>query len=239
MHTKIYNDINLAIVQLDLSRKRILDVGCGTGLLGRELKKKGNYVFGIDSSEQELAIAKTRLDGTKQLDITSDELNLPGSFDVLIFADILEHLPNPFFVLKRFLPLLSPGGMVIVSVPNVACYSMRLGLLFGQFNYTDFGLLDKTHLRFFTKKTSRQLIQNAGLNIMKISITPYFIRPLFRIWRKIRGGNIHGDTEEKILNSQTFLIYARFVFPIERLVAKICPSLFAYQFVIVAKKITT
>lgn len=235
---KIYSDLNLGILRLNITNQKILDVGCGTGVLGAELRKKGNYIYGVDISAEELFIAKNRLNFVNQVDIFQDISVLPNDFDVIIFADILEHVADPLAILKKFINHLKDKGEIIISVPNVACYNMRLALLLGQFNYKDYGLLDHTHLRFFTKKTIKRLIENAGLQIVKVDVTPFFARPFFRLYKVIfYKESLGGELEEKVLSSKSFQVYKKWVFPLERLLAKARPTLLAYQFIIIAKKI--
>lgn len=233
---KIYNDINLGILRLGLRNKKILDVGCGTGLLGVELKKAGNKVYGIDISEEELSAAAARLDGVEKLNVITEVSSLANDFDVLIFADILEHLPNPEETLKKFLPKLKSEGLVVASIPNVACYNMRFSLLGGHFNYTDYGILDSTHLRFFTRKTAKEFIQGAGLDILKVEVTPFFVRSLFRLYRSISGNAGAKGILDNLLHSGAFKIYRKWMFPLEHFIASLWPTLLAYQFIIIARK---
>lgn len=93
-------------------------------------------------------------------------------FDYILFADVLEHLRDPEAVLKRALPSLKAGGKVIVSVPNIANLVMRLSLLAGRFDYTERGILDRTHLRFFTLANLKRMIANCGCDIVTVAATP-------------------------------------------------------------------
>ena len=238
MKKKLYNDINLGILRHAPSGKKILDVGCGTGVLGSELRGNDNYIFGVDISEEELDIAKNRLDEVDLVDISQDNFDLPRDFDVCIFADILEHMAEPLSVLLRLKKHLRDDGIILISLPNVACYTMRLSLLFGQFNYKEYGLLDTTHLRFFTKKTAQKLTQDAGLEVVKIDATPFLIRSLFRLYRSFfYGSDTLGNVEEEVLASRSFALYRKWIFPIERIITNFFPTLLAYQFIIVAKKV--
>lgn len=87
-------------------------------------------------------------------------------------ADVLEHLPHPSSVLKKLKKNLKKEGYFIISVPNVANWSIRFRLLFGKFDYTEYGILDKSHLRFFTRKSLERLIEEVGLKIKKLEVTP-------------------------------------------------------------------
>lgn len=145
----------------------VLDVGCHTGLTGKTLKKlSGGQVWGIDISEKAIKKAKKVLDKTILTDINSPDLDLPKNFfDLIIMSNILEHLPNPSAILIKFKKFLKKRGLFLIAVPNIAFWSIRLGLLVGKFEYQDFGVLDKGHLRFFTLSSSRKLVQEAGLEI--------------------------------------------------------------------------
>ncbi len=91
----------------------------------------------------------------------------PESFDVALLGDILEHLKHPFALLQAVKAVLRPGGCIYVTVPNVANVVVRLNLLFGRFRYADSGILDRTHLRFFTIDSARLLVEHAGFTILR------------------------------------------------------------------------
>ena len=94
---------------------------------------------------------------------TFDVDQLPHDYEVLLFGDTLEHLPDPAAVLRRLRTRLAPGGHLVLSIPNVANWAMRLGLLAGHFDYTDRGILDRTHLRFYTRRTLIQMLARGRL----------------------------------------------------------------------------
>jgi 2-polyprenyl-3-methyl-5-hydroxy-6-metoxy-1,4-benzoquinol methylase len=146
---------------------RILDVGCGAGVLSATLKRDGAaHVAGVEVEPDAAAQARTRLDQVLEggaLDV--DVPFAPGEFDYLIFADVLEHLPSPEATLERYLRYLAPDGRVVVSVPNMRFYTVLLRLIFDQWSYTDAGIRDRTHLRIFTKRSLLRMLQNAGLEV--------------------------------------------------------------------------
>lgn len=160
--------------------KWILDVGCGRAALSEAIKSKGYMVWGIEINEDAVSIACKRINKVIQADLTNLEAvaSLIGDikFDYVIFSDVLEHLPDPHSVLRAYIDFLKKGGVVLVSVPNVAGWSNRLALLFGKFEYTDTGVMDRTHVRFFTFRTARELVEGAGCNIQKIDYTPFLVR---------------------------------------------------------------
>jgi SAM-dependent methyltransferase len=145
--------------------KRILEVGCARGRLGLELKQQdpGRYVAGVEQDPDAAKVAGDRLDDVFLLDAQTDVPPIePGSLDCLIFGDVLEHLVDPEDVLRRYRELLAPDGLVLVSVPNIQHFSVVKNLLRGDFSYQPSGLLDSTHLRFFTHMSFAKLLLDAG-----------------------------------------------------------------------------
>lgn len=160
------------IIDLVGTGQRILDVGCSAGYLGKELKKKGNTVYGVEISKYSAEQAKQVLDGVVVGDI--EEIDLPyadGYFDFIICADILEHLFNPINVLTKLKKVLKRDGKLIAVIPNIAYWKIRINLLFGGFEYKESGILDEGHVRFYTYNTSRKLFSKAGLDIVKVDST--------------------------------------------------------------------
>jgi len=153
------------------SALRILDVGCSNGALGLALKARvpDRFVCGIERNPALCAEALGRLDQVYQSDVTVFNWRLfasSESFDCIIFADVLEHLMEPSLVLRESLAVLKHDGHVIVSVPNIrhvtALWSIFIA---GTFPRRERGLFDETHLRWFTFKDARQLLEHAGLKI--------------------------------------------------------------------------
>ena len=147
---------------------RVLDLGTADGSVARALKKRGCTVWGIEQDEQAAKAASQVCDRVIVADLEAKEAFEPlGSetFDVVLALDVLEHLRDPAPVLKCAASYLTPGGIAVVSIPNVTHGALRLSLLEGRFNYTEQGLLDRTHLRFFDRHAAEQLISEAGLTI--------------------------------------------------------------------------
>ena len=145
--------------------RRVLEVGCGEGRLGALLKTMlpGREVFGIERDTGAAEVAASNLDRVFTLDVEQEEPPLePGSIDVLLYGDVLEHLINPLAVLQRHRSFLRPGGIVLASIPNVQHHSVLSRLVGGDFQYEPAGLLDATHLRFFTWSTIFKLLLDAG-----------------------------------------------------------------------------
>ncbi len=147
--------------------RRILDVGCGAGEFGRFLKERGaEEVAGIEIDERAYHIAQENLDHAVLGNIEEMELPFPdGHFDCIVFGDVLEHLINPTAVLRKVTRILAPQGIIVTSIPNVRFFEVVGMLAQGRWKYEDAGILDRTHLRFFTAVEIRKMIHDAGLQI--------------------------------------------------------------------------
>jgi 2-polyprenyl-3-methyl-5-hydroxy-6-metoxy-1,4-benzoquinol methylase len=146
----------------------ILECGCSTGFLSRQLAAGGSRVVGIEIDTEAAEQARQFCARVLSLD-----LNRPGwsnamgeRFDLVTYGDVLEHLLEPQAVLRETKNVLAPGGRVLISLPNIAYWTMRVKLLMGKFEYESMGLLDYTHLRFFTFHTARKMVEQAGYRIV-------------------------------------------------------------------------
>jgi 2-polyprenyl-3-methyl-5-hydroxy-6-metoxy-1,4-benzoquinol methylase len=160
------------------SYNKILDVGCGSGATLAYLKTNGycKWTCGVELFPEAVEVAQRNLDCVYEGNIELIKLPLEeSSFDVILCLDVLEHLVNPELVVSYLHTLLAPGGIMIASIPNVRHYSVVFPLVFmGQWNYQDSGILDKTHLKFFVKKTAIALMESSGLVMEKvISLSGY------------------------------------------------------------------
>ncbi|WP_244931677.1 class I SAM-dependent methyltransferase [Nocardioides sp. W7] len=154
--------------------KRVLDVGCWKGALGRALIAQDCQVSGLDIDEAAAEVAREFLDEVVVADLDKTSLSScfpEKSFDVIVFADVLEHLVDPAAVLRDAKQLLRPGGFVVLSIPNIAHGSVRLALLQGLWDYTDTGHLDRTHLRFFSRRGLVDLVRGSGYAIDELRAT--------------------------------------------------------------------
>ena len=151
---------------------RVLDVGCGSGGFGAFLAaKRGCSVLGIEPSPERAEHARERgLDVRTGL-FDAETVAGAGTFDVVLFADVLEHLPNPASALQLAAAHLNPGGAVVASVPNVAHWTVRIDLLRGNFRYQSVGIMDATHLRWFTQETVKQVFRAAGLEPTVLNVS--------------------------------------------------------------------
>jgi methionine biosynthesis protein MetW len=144
----------------------VLDVGCSEGYLAEQLPE--NSVWGIDGNSRALEHAALHCVDVAHADLNALEARVfSGRFDVVVFADVLEHLLDPVSVLRRFGEYLNPGGLAIVSVPNVAHARVRFDLLRGRFDYADYGVLDRTHLHLYTFATAQRLMAEAGFRVLQ------------------------------------------------------------------------
>jgi len=172
---------------LPASAKKVLDVGCGNGSFASVVKQQNQAeVWGIEMMEDEAKAAETLLDkvfiGTCEQYINE----LPSHyFDVIYFNDVLEHLVDPYSVLEAMKQKLAPGGVVISSIPNVRFYRTFSRVVFAKdWRYDDFGIMDKTHLRFFTGKSIRRMYEELDYKVVThepINVTKSLKPILFNI----------------------------------------------------------
>lgn len=149
----------------------ILDVGCWNGTLGKALiAATGSTVDGIERDPEQAAVAEAA--GYRRVAVANLDLEIPSSssrYDFVLFGDVLEHLVNPQVVLETLAGRTRPGGRVLVSLPNIAFAVNRLTHLIGRWDYRDYGILDRTHLRFYTRRTMVDMLESAGLEVLAIN----------------------------------------------------------------------
>jgi 2-polyprenyl-3-methyl-5-hydroxy-6-metoxy-1,4-benzoquinol methylase len=178
--------------------ERVLEVGCGTGETLSYLKSiyKNATAVGLELTESAAAIAAQKIESVKNIDIESyGGLTDLGKFDLILLLDVLEHLRDPWGVLRKLVDNnLSEGGAVITSIPNARNHVLFFQLLSGNFEYVESGVLDKTHLRFFTKKSMRKMIEDSGLSIVKCMPT-----------------NLNGRSRSSVFNRLTFGFFEDFL----------------------------
>ena len=152
--------------------RRLLDVGAAHGYLAAALREQGYQVTGIEADGVLAEEAAKHCDEFLLLDLDRPLPSFAAPFDVMIFGDVLEHLKDPATVLRTLMHYLKDEGQVIISLPNVANIYVRLSLLIGRFDYQDRGILDRTHLHFYTRKSFQQFLRAAGLEIETLTATP-------------------------------------------------------------------
>ncbi|MBM3283665.1 class I SAM-dependent methyltransferase [Candidatus Gottesmanbacteria bacterium] len=169
---------------------KVLDVGCATGYFAQKLKEKKCRVWGVEIDRKAAKIARKYCEEVMVGDVESfAALHHPRSpwghlggatslkknfFDYILLMDILEHLKNPGKLLVTLKPYLKKKGKIIICVPNVAFFSVRLNILLGKFNYEQYGILDESHLHFFTKQTFLRLVQDSGLKLLDFDVVSGF-----------------------------------------------------------------
>jgi 2-polyprenyl-3-methyl-5-hydroxy-6-metoxy-1,4-benzoquinol methylase len=194
--------------------RRLLDVGAADGLLSRQLTQRGWRVTAIEGDP---AFAQAGARHCERMIPVNLDREIPvgeGPFDVIVYGDVLEHLVDPLRVLVELDRCLAPGGFVIISLPNIAHLWIRLLLLVGRFDYLDRGILDHSHLRFFTERSMRAMLADAGLSIERFTATP---APLYQIlpvsWHRRWVAATHS---------------------INAVIARKVPRLLGYQFIVLA-----
>jgi O-antigen biosynthesis protein len=160
-------------------QKSVVDFGCATGYMAQFLNRRGCRVVGVEISPEAAAIAEQFCEQVivADLDYTSIAEILPEQkFDIAVFGDVLEHLRDPWRTLEQVKTILHPDGYVVASIPNIAHGAIRLALLQGRFDYEKQGILDDTHLRFFTRKSIEDLFESAGYLVETLdrTTTPVF-----------------------------------------------------------------
>lgn len=195
--------------------RRVLDVGAADGLMSRKLTERGWRVTGI---EGDAALAQAGARHCERMITANLDKEIPeagGPFDAIVFGDVLEHLVDPLRVLVELDRALSADGFVVISVPNIAHLYIRLLLLVGRFDYVDRGILDNTHLRFFTARSLRALIADAGLVIERFTATP---APLYQV-----------------LPPSWHTWWIAVTHNVNAVIARALPRLLGYQFIVLAR----
>ena len=171
--------------------RRVLDVGCADGTFGEALKKtRGIEVWGVEPTKSAAAKAKAKLDRVVE-GLFDPGMDLPaGSFDCILFNDVLEHMLAPELALRYARQLLMPGGVVVASIPNIRSFPTLWRLVFhARWEYQDAGVLDRTHLRFFTESSIVDMFEREGFTLEKVSGINAFTgipnvrRPLWLLYR--------------------------------------------------------
>jgi 2-polyprenyl-3-methyl-5-hydroxy-6-metoxy-1,4-benzoquinol methylase len=159
------NNAHAYMLEMVGFNKTVLELGAAAGHITRALNDQGCRVTAIEYDQEAAVDLKQFADEVIVGDLNDPAIfaGIPTQFDAILAGDVLEHLISPQEVLSRAARLLAPGGQVVVSLPHVGHVDVRLSLLQGRFDYRTFGLLDATHLRFFTLKTVQELVKQSGL----------------------------------------------------------------------------
>ncbi len=197
---------------------RVLDIGAATGTLGRLCTGRGLDMTGLEPQGDWAELARpfysSFISNTIELALQNDPQALSG-YDVLVFADVLEHLVDPLGILRKLSALQPESCIYMISLPNVANLWVRIGLLFGRFDYQERGILDRTHLHFYTQRSMLAFLSQAGLQPRQVKVTSIpleLVHPFFQT----RAGGL----AIKALHGLTLIF----------------PRLLGYQFVVKAEK---
>lgn len=181
------NDTHVRQLRLIGRDRSVLELGCAFGVMTEALRAQGCRVTGVefdkDNAKEAVRFAERVIVADLEQPESLDEL-AGQRFDVVLAGDVLEHVRDPLPVLKRAVRLLADDGYVVISIPNVAHGSVRLSLLEGRWDYTEEGLLDQTHLRFFTRTSFEELLVAAGLRLLhleRVVASPFDLDPLLNL----------------------------------------------------------
>jgi 2-polyprenyl-3-methyl-5-hydroxy-6-metoxy-1,4-benzoquinol methylase len=191
-------------------------VGAASGTLARMCQNKTLHLFGVEPNPAWAQMASPHYEKLWICSISDLDEEFSSGYDVVVLGDILEHLPSPEVILQKLVEQQAVGTKFIISVPNIANLWIRLNLLTGRFEYTDRGILDRTHLRFFTRRSFVNMVRNSGLEIISIQTTPIPLELVSSFFITFPGRLFHA------------------------VLAKLTswwPSLLGYQFVVEAKKL--
>ncbi len=185
------NNAHAFSLQLIGRGRRVLELGCAAGHVTQALVDQGCSVVGLEYEETAAAAAAEIADDVVVTDLF-DPANLTKAvdgrdFDVVYAGDVLEHLPDPVGVLVAARQALRPGGAIVISLPNVAHVDVKLALMAGRFEYRDYGLLDRTHLRFFTKDSILEMLEAAGFKLVELRRV---MRPPFETELEVLPGSV-------------------------------------------------
>ena len=169
------DDAHSILMRLIPPNSRVLELGCASGYLSGSMEQYlGCRVTGLEFDPAAVAIAAQRCSEAYTADLDAPNALAPAQvsapYDVLLAAAVLEHLKYPERLLQDAKALLKLGARVIVSLPNIAHWGVRPRLLLGQFDYADYGIMDRTHLHFYTAKTGRALLEEQGYTVETLHI---------------------------------------------------------------------
>ncbi|HEY0603628.1 MAG TPA: class I SAM-dependent methyltransferase [Herpetosiphonaceae bacterium] len=222
LHYRLHRDPKSSHQQIStlvqrLGRSPILDVGAAQGFLGQLL---GNTALTIDAVEPNPYWSEHAQPFYRRVFASSiEDANLPdATYRVIVCADVLEHIVDPEAVIEQLRRVATDDALFIISLPNVAHLAVRLMLLFGRFPQMERGILDRTHLHFYTLDTATDMLRRAGLEVVRARPTGV---PLDELWREGEGNLIFNT-----------------LMRLQHLALLLAPRLFGFQWVIVARKRT-
>jgi glycosyltransferase involved in cell wall biosynthesis len=189
---------------------RVLDLGCSSGLLSERLRAMGHHVTGVDLNE--IAGVRDRTDEFFKADLNDGiPVEVGKDYDVVLAADVIEHLMNPGALIRQARSMLAPDGMAIFCVPNIAHWYPRFRSTLGMFDYDQRGILDSTHVRFFTRRSIRKLIERHGFTVRRLEPVGLPLDAL-----GVQGGR------------------AQLLRLVDNMFSTLWPTMFGYQFIVEA-----
>lgn len=204
-----------AIIEALPDHSKVLDVGTASGMLARRSENQSLKFFGIEAVKDWADMAAPFYEKLWVCTFEDAPEEALHGYDAVVLGDVLEHMANPDAALKKLVSLQPSGCTFIISVPNIANLWVRLSLLFGRFDYAERGIMDRTHLRFFTRKTIRALVHDAGLEILSIKVTPIPLELVSAFFTTSVGRFFHASFAG---------------------LTSLLPTLLGYQFIVKAKK---
>ncbi len=170
MEIGYYGNERCEVLELIPNRPNsVLELGCGKGVFGRLLKEKYNCkVTGIELFEDAAKVAEMNIDKVYNESLDAFDFDKLDKYDLIIANDVLEHLMYPWKTVRALREHLDYGGYFMASIPNVQNHKVMTALLKGRWDYADAGIMDRTHLRFFTKTTAAELFSKNGYNVEKV-----------------------------------------------------------------------
>jgi trans-aconitate methyltransferase len=223
----------------DNPRARILDVGCGAGANARALRKTHRDVFiqGVEPNAQAAELARKVCDEVFVGTTSSWIETLPSAnYNAVVMSDVLEHIPDPLAFLRE---LFAYRGVreatFVISVPNYAVWYNRVRTLAGQFQYAWSGLYDRTHLRFFTRRSVQSLLEHAGMRVVADGCTPSLVQSMAPVLRSFFEKDVAQGDHLSLPESKAFQTYDAYVEPVERKLCDVWPELLGFQIVTVGR----
>lgn len=211
----IYNSFNNKLTEyLPKNAEKILDLGCGTGLMGEFLKIKYKaHVTGITYSSEEAELARDKMDDVICADLNTFDFSGMAGFDLVVCSHVLEHLTQSKLVIENLRKIISPGGILIVALPNILHWKQRWEFICGRFQYTEFGLMDSTHVRFYDWITAQQLLTQSGWKIDRAIGDGNFPLPFVR---NMMSEAISSWIDRKALEYAPGLFSGQFIFRVKQ-----------------------
>ena len=179
--------VHQKIIHFVGQNKKVLDVGCSEGTLSKKMFQNNCEVVGIELDTEAAQNAKNYCRELIIDDVESVNLKeiYENYFDIIVFADVLEHLKEPLDILNRFKKYLKDDGCIIISIPNITNWRIRTQILFGKFYYSEYGILDTGHIRFFNEKSAKKIVNDAGFEISKFDLTVGDVKRFSKLFHTI------------------------------------------------------